>query len=310
MDTTQNIGEIVYYESTSPPFNFVSSGIYDCSVSVTQINNCTWTQDISIDISSVPVYDLSYIIAQNATFTINPLYAINEGNISFPTSEGEYFQIDTGGDIINTDLFSPLLTDSVVGTIRVDISNTNYQWFKPIVMNIDLFYLDSYINPDTIIPSYTLSSVHTYALTSDPIFTINNSSGDISISDAISNNVYNLSVTLNEPNNNVEWTKAIGVEYTPPTPGPEPYRPGYINRPGPIQYCTSRFAKCNINKKTKFSSGNVTIQGATNPQRTSIIVDQSNRRGSKLVTSNQVLNVFGRTAGGPGGFGAPPRNHF
>ena len=96
----------------------------------------------------------------------------------------------------------------------------------------------------------------------------------------------------------------------PPTPGPEPYRPGYINRPGPIQYCTSRFAKCNLNKKTKFSSGNVTIQGATNPQRTSIIVDQSNRRGSKLVTSNQVLNVFGRTAGGPGGFGAPPRNHF
>lgn len=88
------------------------------------------------------------------------------------------------------------------------------------------------------------------------------------------------------------------------------YRPGYINRPGPIQYCTSRFAKCNINKKTKFSSGNVTIQGATNPQRTSIIVDQSNRRGAKLVTSNQVLNVFGRTAGGPGGFGAPPRNHF
>jgi hypothetical protein len=96
----------------------------------------------------------------------------------------------------------------------------------------------------------------------------------------------------------------------PPTPQPEPYRPGYTNRPGPIQYCTSRFARCNINKKTKFSSGNVTIQGATNPQRTSIIVDQSNRRGAKLVTSNQVLNVFGRTAGGPGGFGAPPRNHF
>ena len=143
MDTTQNIGEIVYHESTSPPFTFVSFGTYDCSVSVTQINNCTWTQDISINISSVPVYDLSYIIAQNATFTINPLYAINEGKIAFVTDEGEYFQIDTGGDIINTDLFSPLLTDSVAGTIAVDISNSNtdieYAWYKPIVMNIDLF---------------------------------------------------------------------------------------------------------------------------------------------------------------------------
>tara|TARA_B110000858_G_scaffold29990_2_gene32494 strand:- start:4572 stop:7133 length:2562 start_codon:yes stop_codon:yes gene_type:complete len=93
-------------------------------------------------------------------------------------------------------------------------------------------------------------------------------------------------------------------------PSPPPIPPPISNRPGPIQYCTSRFAKCNLNKKTKFSSGNVTIQGATNSQRTSIIVDQSNRRGAKLVTSNQVLNVFGRTAGGPGGFGAPPRNHF
>jgi hypothetical protein len=315
MDTTQNIGEIVYYESTSPPFNFVSSGIYDCSVSVTQINNCTWTQDISINISSVPVYDLSYIIAQNATFTINPLYAINEGKIAFVTGKGEYFQIDSGGDIINTDLFSPLLTDSVAGTIAVDISNSNsntdkeYAWYKPIVMNIDLFYLDSYINPDTIIPSYTLSSVHTYALTSDPIFTINSSSGDISIGDPISKYFYNLSVTLNEPNNNVEWIKTI-VVYPPPPP-PPPIPPPISNRPGPIQICNSRFAKCNLNKKTKFSSGNVTIQGATNSQRTSILVNQASyRRGAKLITTNQVLNTYGRRAGGPGGSGASIRNQF
>ena len=97
----------------------------------------------------------------------------------------------------------------------------------------------------------------------------------------------------------------------PPTPQPEPYRPGYINRPGPIQYCTSRFAKCNITKKTSFSSGNVTIQGTTNARRQSLIVNQSTyRHGAKLMFSNQVLNAYGRKAGGPGGFGAPPRNHF
>ena len=104
------------------------------------------------------------------------------------------------------------------------------------------------------------------------------------------------------------WFK---VYTPPPIPGPEPYRPGYINRPGPIQYCTSRFAKCNITKKTSFSSGNVTIQGTTNARRQSLIVNQSTyRHGAKLMFSNQVLNAYGRKAGGPGGFGAPPRNHF
>ena len=310
MDTTQNIGEIVYYESISYPFSFQASNIYDCSVSVTQINNCTWTQDISIDISSVPVYDLSYIIAQNATFTINPLNPITKGQISFLTSVAEYFQIDSGGDIINTDLFSPLLTDSHVGTMVVDISNIKYQLYKPITMNIDLFYLDSYSDTYNIIPSYTLSSVHTYALTSDPMFTINSSSGDISIGADITN-VYNLSVTLNEPNNKVEWIKTIVVYPPPPTPQPEPYRPGYKNRPGPIQYCTSRFARCTLTKKTSFSSGNVTIQGTTNARRQSLIVNQSTyRHGAKLLFSNQVLNSYGRKAGGPGGFGASPRNQF
>jgi len=97
----------------------------------------------------------------------------------------------------------------------------------------------------------------------------------------------------------------------PPTPQPEPYRPGYTNRPGPIQFCTSRFAKCNLNKKTNFSSGNVTIQGATNSQRISLLVKQSSyRHGAKLVFSDISLNQYGRMAGGPGGFGAPPRNHF
>jgi hypothetical protein len=105
----------------------------------------------------------------------------------------------------------------------------------------------------------------------------------------------------------VSNTFNISVPTSPPTPIPEPIS----NRPGPIQYCTSRFAKCNITKKTSFSSGNVTIQGTTNARRQSLIVNQSTyRHGAKLVFSNQVLNAYGRTAGGPGGFGAPPRNHF
>jgi len=215
MDTTQNIGEIVYYESISYPFSFQASDIYDCSVSVTQLNNCTWTQDISIDISSVPVYDLSYIIAQNAAFIINPLNPITKGQISFLTSVAEYFQIDSGGDIINTDLFSPLLTDSHVGTMVVDISNIKYQLYKPITMNIDLFYLDSYSDTYNIIPSYTLSSIHSYTVTSNPILniTINSSSGDISIGDAISNDFYKLNVILNESDNKVQWIKAINLYF-------------------------------------------------------------------------------------------------
>lgn len=307
MDTTQNIGEIVYYESTLPPFNFASSDIYDCSVSVTQVNNCTWTQDISINILSDPVYDLSYIIAQNATFTINPLYAINKGRIAFVTGRGEYFQIDDGGHIINTDLFSPLLTDSVAGTISVDISNsytdTQHSWYKPIVMNIDLFYLDSYINPNTIIPMYTLSSVHNYTLTSN-IFTIDSSSGVISNNAVILNNAYNLSVTLKESTNNVEWFKAI-VVYPPPIPPP------ISNRPGPIQFCNSRFAYCNITKKPNFSSGNVTIQGTTLANRVSTLIRvQSQMRNARIVFQDVSLNVYGQKAGGPYGYGSSPKNNF
>ena len=97
----------------------------------------------------------------------------------------------------------------------------------------------------------------------------------------------------------------------PPPPPPPPIPPPISNRSGPIQYCTSRFARCNITKKTSFSSGNVTIQGTTNARRQSLIVNQSTyRHGAKLLFSNQVLNAYGRKAGGPGGFGASPRNQF
>ena len=101
------------------------------------------------------------------------------------------------------------------------------------------------------------------------------------------------------------------INTDPPPAPPPPIPPPISNRPGPIQYCTSRFARCNINKKTSFSSGNVTIQGTTNARRQSLIVNQSTyRHGAKLLFSNQVLNAYGRKAGGPGGFGASPRNQF
>lgn len=107
------------------------------------------------------------------------------------------------------------------------------------------------------------------------------------------------------------WLQSVTPPPPPPPPTPTPIPAPISNRPGPIQYCTSRFARCNITKKTSFSSGNVTIQGTTNARRQSLIVNQSTyRHGAKLLFSNQVLNAYGRKAGGPGGFGASPRNQF
>ena len=83
------------------------------------------------------------------------------------------------------------------------------------------------------------------------------------------------------------------------------------NKPPPINICKTRFAKCNINKKINFSSGNVIIYGAPNYQRISYLVQQSKfRHGQKPVFVKQQLNAYGRTAGGPGGFGASPSNKF
>jgi len=85
----------------------------------------------------------------------------------------------------------------------------------------------------------------------------------------------------------------------------------YTNKPGPINICNSRFANCNLNKKPNFSSGNVTIQGTGQANRISYLLQTSRfRNGQKTVFSNQQLNAYGRTAGGPGGFGSSPSNKF
>jgi hypothetical protein len=83
----------------------------------------------------------------------------------------------------------------------------------------------------------------------------------------------------------------------------------FTNRPGPINYCNSRFAKCNINKKTNFSSGNITIQGTSNALRFSSIINTYGR-GAKPTFVTRQINQYGSVAGGPGGFGSSPSNHF
>lgn len=83
----------------------------------------------------------------------------------------------------------------------------------------------------------------------------------------------------------------------------------FTNRPGPISYCNSRFAKCNINKKTNFSSGNTSVQGTSNALRLSLIVNTFSR-GAKATFVTRQINQYGRVAGGPGGFGSSPTNQF
>ena len=95
----------------------------------------------------------------------------------------------------------------------------------------------------------------------------------------------------------------------PPPPPPPPIS----NRPGPLNFCNSRFAKCNINKKLgpAYSNGNVTIQGATRAQGMSELIRvQSSMRNAKLVFTNTPVNQYGRRAGGPGGYGSSPKNTF
>ena len=99
---------------------------------------------------------------------------------------------------------------------------------------------------------------------------------------------------------------------TPPSPHPTPSPlPPISNRPGPINICNSRFAKCNLNKKNKFSSGNVTIQGATNSQRVSTQIQvQSTMRNATWTNRYVPVNGYGQRTGGPNGSGQSPKNSF
>jgi len=90
-----------------------------------------------------------------------------------------------------------------------------------------------------------------------------------------------------------------------------PIPPPISNRPGPIQFCNSRFAYCNISKKTINPSGNVTIQGTTLANRVSTLIRvQSQMRNARIVFQDVSLNVYGQKAGGPYGYGSSPKNNF
>ena len=80
---------------------------------------------------------------------------------------------------------------------------------------------------------------------------------------------------------------------------------------GPIQICNSRFAKCNITKKTNFSSGNVIIQGSTLAQRVSTLIKvQPYLRNATWTREYVGVNEYGQRAGGPVGYGQSPKNTF
>ncbi|MDC1321015.1 hypothetical protein N8261_03550 [Flavobacteriaceae bacterium] len=76
----------------------------------------------------------------------------------------------------------------------------------------------------------------------------------------------------------------------------------------PIQTCNSRFAKCNINKKSIYNSGSVTIQGSTLAQRVSTLA--RTQRKNRVVFQNVSLNGYGQKSGGPYGYGSSPKNTF
>ena len=98
----------------------------------------------------------------------------------------------------------------------------------------------------------------------------------------------------------------VYIDLPPPVPPPP-----ISNRPGPIQICDSRFAKCNLTTKTNFSSGNVTIQGTTRPLKLSYLTRTVvPARNHKLVYANKPNNEYGQRAGGPVGYGQPPKNNF
>ncbi len=177
-----------------------------------------------------------------------------------------------------------------------------------ITISVNVFKNCTVLTSVTFEPNCQPTTFDSTAFTSSALATVYMSSNTLSHL----NSAFSLSLIFGFNSSFFGATNVTIFSTAPPPPPPPPPPPAPIsNRPGPIQYCTSRFARCNITKKTSFSSGNVTIQGTTNARRQSLIVNQSTyRHGAKLLFSNQVLNAYGRKAGGPGGFGASPRNQF
>jgi hypothetical protein len=105
---------------------------------------------------------------------------------------------------------------------------------------------------------------------------------------------------------------AIFVYFVPPPP-PPPIPPSPIpSGNGPIQICNSRFRNCNsFNKNKPGSSGTIVTNQHTKFQKMSTsILFQNHMRNKKWTLKNAPTNVFGQRAGGPHGYGQPPKNTF
>ena len=304
------------YAASPPPPNYVKGGMGGDGVILiyyqippTSLNDYYFTE---------------YEFKQYSNIIIDPYNELPPDIESIHISGVDFLKINNTGIITNIPGVYP-----VQGIYYIDISfnssslGLNYEF---ITLDITGGVVNQYYNSDynfgyndnfSIIPNTVIPNIMNIGLSTNnrSIFSIDNT-GNITVNPAFvdSNSkvgTYYMTVSILFIDGSVD-TEYFQVTIQPlPPPPPPPIPPPISNRPGPIQICNSRFAKCNLNKKTKFSSGNVTIQGATNSQRTSIIVNQSTyRRGAKLITTNQVLNAYGRRAGGPGGTGASIRNQF
>lgn len=134
-------------------------------------------------------------------------------------------------------------------------------------------------------------------------------SNDVFYSEFLLTHSYSIDIesttTQGSTTSNFISTFVIFIE-EPPTPPPIPGRvpTGIL----PIQKCNSRFAKCNINKKSIYNSGSVTIQGSTLAQRVSTIA--RTQRKNRVVFQNVSLNGYGQKSGSPYGYGSSPKNTF
>ena len=140
-----------------------------------------------------------------------------------------------------------------------------------------------------------LKKVYIYQET---INTLNAANPELKLDYGQSRQFYGTIVDLINPDN----------KSSPSTPSSPPF---ISNRVGPRQSCNSKYKYCNINKKTNFSSGNVTNQSATQAERFSTLIRvQSNMRNAKLIFQDVSLNGYGQKAGGPYGSGSSPKNSF
>ncbi len=301
------------YVASPPPPNYIKGGMGGDGVILiyyqippTSLNDYYFTE---------------YEFKQYSNIIIDPYNELPPDIESIHISGVDFLKINNTGIITNIPGVYP-----GPGLYYIDISfnsislGLNYEFF---ILDITGGVVNQYYNSDynfgyndnfSIIPNTVIPNIVNIGLSTNnrSIFSIDNT-GNITVNPAFvdSNSkvgTYYMTVSILFIDGSVDTESfQVTIQPLPPPPIPRPIS----NRPGPIQICNSRFAKCNLNKKTKFSSGNVTIQGATNSQRTTILVNQASyRRGAKLITTNQVLNTYGRRAGGPGGSGASIRNQF